>query len=104
MSILVERVPVRPAAIPVRQQGLRGFCAENAGKVQRPPTRTRVVAGRRRRCACVAPRGCRFAGRGWSRSPRELSDGHRIGLLSGGAAGTGSSSVPERTTRSPSLP
>jgi hypothetical protein len=100
MSILVERGPVRPAAIPVRQQRPARIPRGKRGEPQRPPTRARVVAGRRAAGSpCVTPR------RAPVRWPWLLAIAAAsclmitgLGLLSGGAAGTGGSSVPERTT------
>lgn len=57
MSILAERGPARPATpVPAQPRPVRVLRGRR-GEVQRPPTRARVVAGRRPAGApCAAPR------------------------------------------------
>ena len=97
MSILAERRPARPAAaIPTQPRPVRVLRGRR-GEAHRPPTRMRVVAGRRPAGAsCAAPR------RAPVRWPWLVGLGVAtclmitgLGLLSGGAPDT---AVPARTT------
>lgn len=57
MSILADRAPVRPAAAIPAQPSPARVARGRRGEAQRPPTRLRVVAGRRPAGApCAAPR------------------------------------------------